>query len=320
MCPCANAIVATASLKNSLFDKLEPGRVDQSYHDSLGMNRPNIGDYLDVALAQDWWEDSRSLDMGFDQFPSQPVSDPLDMGFPPSSNTNQSSIATPISELDMRFPPGHSSFNTNDSWTRRPALRTSWQTIDWPVAQTAPLDMGFNSPPVHHGHPDLDMGFHSPVQHSHPDQTPVDMGFDSPVPHHDPDQMSLDMGFDSPPVQHHDPDQRSLDMGFDLPVVHDYPDQRPSGIDPVDIPDQAEPEPMGFVIQRAEGDLRLAIHWLEMERAHGTMSPEEALVSEEVLQSTIHSMKCDYYTLCISSGALWLGLINCPVLWQEPLI
>lgn len=48
----------------------------------------------------------------------------------------------------------------------------------------------------------------------------------------------------------------------------------------------SEPEPMGFVIQRAVGDLRLAIHWLEMERAHGTMSPEEALVSEEVLQAT----------------------------------
>ncbi|KAG2093903.1 uncharacterized protein F5147DRAFT_657313 [Suillus discolor] len=283
------------------------------------MNRPNIGDYLDVALAQDWWEDSR--------FPSQPVSDPLDMGFPPSSNTNQSSIATPISELDMGFPPGHSSFNTNDFLdpaTGSPNFlandRLAGGSVNDISVKDSPLDMGFNSPPVHHGHLDLDMGFHSPVQHSHPDQTPLDMGFDLPVPHCDPDQMSLDMGFDSPPVQHRDPDQRSLDMGFDSPVVHDYPDQRPSGIDPVDIPDQAEPEPMGFVIQRAEGDLRLAIHWLEMERAHGTMSPEEALVSEEVLQSTIHSMKCDYYALCISSGALWLGLINCPVLWQEPLI
>lgn len=58
-------------------------------------------------------ENSRSLDMGFDRFPSQPVSDTLDLGFPPLSNTNWSSIATPISELDMGFPPGHA-FNTND--------------------------------------------------------------------------------------------------------------------------------------------------------------------------------------------------------------
>lgn len=46
-----------------------------------------------------------------------------------------------------------------------------------------------------------------------------------------------------------------------------------------------EPEPIGFVIQRVVGDLHLAIHWLEMDSAHSTMSPEEASVSQEVLQS-----------------------------------
>ncbi|KAG2336396.1 hypothetical protein BDR05DRAFT_953389 [Suillus weaverae] len=203
------------------------------------MNRPNIADYLNVASAQDqWedsrsldmgfdrfpsqlvsdpldmgfppsstdqWEDSRSLDMGFDRFPSQPVSDPLDMGFPPLSNTNQSSIATPISELDMVFPPRHSSFNTNDfpdpatsSLNFLAHDRLAGGSVNDILVKDSLLDMGFNSPPVHHGHLNLDMGFHSPVQHSHPDETPLDMGFDSPVPHHDPDQMSLDMGFNSP--------------------------------------------------------------------------------------------------------------------------
>ncbi|KAG1794302.1 hypothetical protein EV424DRAFT_1548002 [Suillus variegatus] len=332
------------------------------------MNCSNIGDYLDVASAHDQWKDSktlmmpecriensRSLDMGFNRFPSQPVSDALDLGFPPLSNTNRSSIATPISELDMGFPPGHA-FNTNDFAelaTGSPNFQANNRLASGSVndisVKDSPLDMGFNSPPVQHGHPDLDMGFHShpvqqgfnspPVQHGHPD---LDMGFHSPpVQHRDPDQRSLDMGFHSPLVQHRDPDQMSLDMGFNSPVVqHDHPDQRPSGIDPVDIPDQSvglpseetpldmgfgtdpahdfahhlniqpeetplemgfetldpvhglpyqshsEPEPMGFVIQRTVGDLRLAIHWLEMERAHGTMSPEEALVSEEVLQAT----------------------------------
>ncbi|KAG1851271.1 hypothetical protein C8R48DRAFT_777964 [Suillus tomentosus] len=330
-------------------------------HDSLGMNCSNIGDYLDVASAYDRWKDgktltmpecrienSRSLDMGFDRFPSQPVSDALDMGFP-LSNTNRSSIATPISELDMGFPPGHS-FNTNDF--AEPATgslnflahnQLAGGSVNDVSVKDSPLDMGFNSPAVQHGHPDLDMGFHSPpvqhghpdldmgfrspVQHHDPDQRSLDMGFHSPqAQHHDPDQMSLDMGFYSPPVQHRDPDQMSFDMGFNSPVVqHDHPDQRPSGVDPVDIPDQSmglrseetpldmgfgtdpahdlahhsniqpeetplemasEPKPIGFVIQRAVGDLRLAMHWLEMERAYGTMSPEEALVSEEVLQST----------------------------------
>ncbi|KAG1798738.1 hypothetical protein EV424DRAFT_1546216 [Suillus variegatus] len=311
------------SSEAKVFDILELG------HDSLGMNCSNIGDYLDVASAHDRWKDSKTLMMPECRIEN---SRSLDMGF----------------DWYMGFPPGHA-FNTNDfaePATGSPNFRANNQLAGGSVndisVKDSPLDMGFNSPPVQHGHPDLDMGFHSPpVQHGHPD---LDMGFHSPpVQHHDPDQRSLDMGFHSPPVQHRDPDQMSLDMGFNSPVVqHDHPDQRPSGIDPVDIPDQSvglrleetpldmgfgtdpahdlahhsniqpeetplemgfetldpvhglpyqlsmvsEPKPMGFVIQRAVGDLCLAIHWLEMERAHGTMSPEEALVSEEVLQST----------------------------------
>ncbi|KAG1892844.1 uncharacterized protein F5891DRAFT_1197114 [Suillus fuscotomentosus] len=288
------------SSEAKVFFILEPG------HDSLGMNCSNIGDYLDVASAYDWWKDgktltmpecrienSRSLDMGFDRFPSQ--------------------------LLDMGFPPGHS-FNTNDF--AEPATGSLNFLAHNQLAGGSVNDVSFNT-----GHPDIDMGFRSPVQHHDPDQRSLDMGFHSPqAQHHDPDQMSLDMGFYSPLVQHRDPEQMSFDMGFNSPVVqHDHPDQRPSGVDPVDILDQSmglrseetpldmgfgtdpahdlahqsniqpeetplemasEPEPIGFVIQRAVGDLCLAMHWLEMERAHGTMSLEEALVSEEVLQST----------------------------------
>jgi hypothetical protein len=165
----------------------------------------------------------------------------------------------------MGFPPGHS-FNTNDFaepatgslnflahnqlaggsgiWLiqyARNGITHDYHQVNDVSVKDSPLDMGFNSPPVQHGHPDIDMGFRSPVQHHDPDQRSLDMGFHSPqAQHHDPDQMSLDMGFYSPPVQHRDPDQMSFDMGFNSPVVqHDHPDQRPSGVDPVDIPDQS---------------------------------------------------------------------------------
>ncbi|KAG1794697.1 hypothetical protein EV424DRAFT_1547886 [Suillus variegatus] len=294
-----------------VFDILEPG------HDSLGMNCSNIGDYLDVALAHDRWKDSktltmpecriensRSLDMGFDRFPSQPVSDALDLGFPPLSNTNRSSIATPISELDMGFPPGHA-FNTNDFAEPATGSPNFWANNRLAGGSDSPLDMGFNSPPVQHGHPDLDMGFHSPpVQHRDPGPETwvlIHLWFNMiirtrglPVldPVDIPDQSvglrseetPLDMGFGTDPAHdlaHHSniqPEETPLEMGFEtLDPVHGLPYQSSM---------VSEPEPMGFVIQRAVGDLRLAIHWLEMERAHGTMSPEEALVSEEVLQAT----------------------------------
>ncbi|KAG2150341.1 uncharacterized protein EDB93DRAFT_1103556 [Suillus bovinus] len=247
----------------AVFDILEPG------HDSLGMNCSNIGDYLDVASAHDQWKDSKTLMMPECRIEN---SWSLDMGFD-------------------RFP-------MKDSF----------------------LDMGFNSPPVQRGHLDLDIGFHSPlVQHRDPDQMSLDMGFNSPVVQHDhpeqrpsgvdpvdiPDQSvglrseetSLDMGFGTDPAHdlaHHlniQPEETPLEMGFEtLDLVHGLPYQSSM---------VSELEPMGFVIQHTVGDLHLAIHWLEMERAHGTMSPEEALVSEEVLQATIHSMKCDDYALCM---------------------
>ncbi|KAG2117007.1 uncharacterized protein F5147DRAFT_768397 [Suillus discolor] len=183
-----------------------------------------------------------------------------------------------------------------------------------------------HAPPAQHEHPDqmpLDMGFgmhpvdHAPLaQHEHPDQMSLDMGFGmhpvdhAPLAQHEHlDQMSLDMGFGINPVDHLpdqsvdlEPEDRPLDMGFGIHPVHDFPDQSLDNrlddmhldmgfetLDPVHVlPDHSVggPEPIGFVIQRAVQDLCLAIHWLEMERNHGTMSPEEVSVSWEVLQST----------------------------------
>ncbi|KAG2143566.1 uncharacterized protein EDB93DRAFT_1251981 [Suillus bovinus] len=134
----------------------------------------------------------------------------------------------------------------------------------------------------------LDMGFNSPVvQHDHLDQRPP--GVD-PVDILDQsvglqsEETPLDMGFGTDPAHdlaHHlniQLEETPLEMGFEtLDPVHGLPYQSSM---------VSEPEPMGFVIQHAVGDLRLAIHWLEMERAHGTMLPEEALVSKEVLQAT----------------------------------
>ncbi|KAG1784988.1 uncharacterized protein HD556DRAFT_1451151 [Suillus plorans] len=91
------------------------------------------------------------------------------------------------------------------------------------------------------------------------------------------DQKPLDMGFGTAlasDVMDH-PSHSKEDMPLDITIatpdpVHGLPD--PSFAD-------GEPESIGFVIQRTVGDLRLAIHWLEMDRAHSTMAPEEASVS-----------------------------------------
>ncbi|KAG1837566.1 hypothetical protein DFJ58DRAFT_734281 [Suillus subalutaceus] len=190
--------------------------------------------------------------------------------------------------------------------------------IGFTLLDNTPLHMGFHSLPVHDGHPDhrpLDMGFGTNVVQSvdiQPEDGPLDMGFEI---HHlvyvHQDQSSQSshclVAFghgirDTPSVDIQLGD-RPLDMGFGTNPACDIahqPDIQPEDA-PLDMgfktfhpghvhPDQSfmvgEPEPIGFVIQRALGDLHLAINWLEMDIARGTMSAEEAGVSEEVLLST----------------------------------
>ncbi|KAG1825387.1 hypothetical protein EV424DRAFT_1345736 [Suillus variegatus] len=292
------------------------------------MNCSNIGDYLDVASAHDWWKDSKTLMMPECRIEN---SRSLDMGF------NRCQTHWIWGSLLCPILTGHQLPHLYPSWTwdfhlamhsipmisrsRQPALRTSGQTIDWPVAQTAlwtwvSIHLRFNTViriwtwafiHIRFNRVSIHLRFNTVIQiwtwvfihlrfNIRPSGIdPVDIpdqsvGLQS-------EETPLDMGFGTDPAHdfaHHlniQPEETPLEMGFEtLDPVHGLPYQSPM---------VSEPEPMGFVIQRTVGDLRLAIHWLEMERAHGTMSPEEALVSEEVLQATIHSMKCDDYALCM---------------------
>ncbi|KAG1883282.1 hypothetical protein F4604DRAFT_1920486 [Suillus subluteus] len=197
--------------------------------------------------------------------------------------------------------------------------------FDWMPGQPGPevLDMGFT---LEFDNTPLHMGFHPlPVHDGHPDQRPLDMALaqmlfspwifsqmclwtwdsrytiryifirisqafghgirDTPSVDIQPDDRPLDMGFGTDPacdIAHQpvdiQPEDAPLDMGFKtFHPGHVHPDQSFM---------VGEPEPIRFVIQRALGDLHLAINWLEMDMARGTMSPEEASVSEEVLLST----------------------------------
>ncbi|KAG2159582.1 uncharacterized protein EDB93DRAFT_1099111 [Suillus bovinus] len=183
--------------------------------------------------------------------------------------------------LDMRFPPGH---ELNFHHSLDPVNSSSnFLAVDHQAScsvneislEDSPFDMGFNA---------------LPVQHEHPAQMPLDMGFGiNPVDHLRDQSVDIEL------------EDRPLDMGFGVHPVHDFLDQsyiQPDNVhldmgfetlNPVQVlPDQSlgELEPIGFVIQRAVGDLRLVIHWLEMERAQSTMSLEESQVSWEVLHST----------------------------------
>ncbi|KAG2106699.1 uncharacterized protein F5147DRAFT_774691 [Suillus discolor] len=220
--------------------------------------------------------------MTSNQMPDQPGPEVLDMGFPHLCNTDRSSPVAPILELDMGFPP---SCEFNFQHSPDPANSSSnFLAVDHPASNSVNVIPPKDSP--------LDMGFDALlVQHEHPDQMPLDMGFGINLVDYVPDR-SVDI----------EPEDRPLDMGFGIHLVHNFPDQSldigPDNMhldmgfetpDPVYLsPDQSlgQLEPIGFVIQRAVGDLRLATHWLEMQRAHGTMSLEEASVSQEVLQST----------------------------------
>ncbi|KAG1724685.1 hypothetical protein EDB19DRAFT_1915435 [Suillus lakei] len=103
----------------------------------------------------------------------------------------------------------------------------------------------------------------------------LEMGFDidvsDPAGHTD---GALEMGFDTNDIM---PDDNPLEMGFDVDPAQFDPDQSFAVI---------RPDPIGFVIQRAVGDLRIAMHRLDMDRASNAMSPDEAIARQQVLDST----------------------------------
>ncbi|KAG1723498.1 hypothetical protein EDB19DRAFT_1916057 [Suillus lakei] len=72
-------------------------------------------------------------------------------------------------------------------------------------------------------------------------------------------------------------DENPLEMGFDMDPAHADPDRSLTVI---------RPDPIGFVIQRAVGDLRVAMHQLDMDQAGDAMSLDEAFARQQVLDCT----------------------------------
>ncbi|KAG2094199.1 uncharacterized protein F5147DRAFT_779050 [Suillus discolor] len=129
----------------------------------------------------------------------------------------------------------------------------------------------------------LDLGF--PPQ---PDDGDVlDLGFDidvSDLAGNTGIDGALEMGFntyladDSLDIGNNIPaEENPLEMGFKMDPVHGDLDQSFA---------ISRPDPIGFVIQRAVGDLRVAMHWLDMDRAGHAMSPDKAFAREQVLDCT----------------------------------
>ncbi|KAG2031229.1 hypothetical protein BDR03DRAFT_1016319 [Suillus americanus] len=83
---------------------------------------------------------------------------------------------------------------------------------------------------------------------------------------------ALKMGFDMDPV-----DESPLEMGFDMDLAHFDLDQSFVVI---------QPDPIGFLIQRAVGDLHIAMHQLDMDKEGDAMSPDKAIARQQVVDST----------------------------------
>ncbi|KAG2151209.1 uncharacterized protein EDB93DRAFT_1249405 [Suillus bovinus] len=300
-----------------VFDILEQ-QGEQQIYSNPWMNCTSMGEYSDVLSAHDRWKDGRRLkqmehiwsgDIRFAHIPGQPETELLDMGFLPRHNVDRPSTPPSISALDMGFPPG-SELDTHQAPDiinnpldmgfcsipahDVPARDGPVQSLDMQVEQI-PLNMGFHTDPASCHSLDIQ-----------PDDLPLDMGFDTLqldncLLHTDfnalqPGRAPFGYGILYTPSVDIQLSHKPLDMGFGTTLASVQED-RPLDItiatpdpDPVHgLPDPSfavgEPVPIGFVIQHAVGDLRLAIHWLDMEIAHSTMSPEEASVSQEVLQS-----------------------------------
>ncbi|OJA21107.1 hypothetical protein AZE42_09908 [Rhizopogon vesiculosus] len=205
--------------------------------------------------------EDRPLDMGFNAVPVQHVLDhmleiqpedrPLDMGF----NILGPVYCIPEQSLNIQLENMHleMGFNTLDPVPSLPDNSLNIQLED------RPLDMGFNTLNPVHSLPDNSLNIQ-------PEDRPLDMGFNTLDPVHSLPNQSLNIQLEDKP----------LDMGFDtLDLAHGLPDNS-----------SGELEPIGFVIQCTVGDLQMAIHRLEMERVHDPMSPEVAIVRDEVLEST----------------------------------
>ncbi|KAG0700890.1 hypothetical protein DFH29DRAFT_1000693 [Suillus ampliporus] len=240
------------SSEDEVFDILEPGHEECTYNNPL-MDCSSMGECLDVLSAHDRWKDVKRL-----KIDSQTQDDfrSLDLGFPLSDDdwmTN--SHDQPESDmLDMQFPT-----SSDDD-------RSDGEMLDlgFPPESEGPLEMEF---PPESDDDAFNMGF---LPESGDEGEPLDLGFDidpTPQPANSfpnlPDVSDLAGTTD-----------RALSMGFNMDPVHDFLDQ--SSI--------SQPDPIGFVIQRAVGDLHIAMHQLNIDWPGGAMAPDEAFARQQVLE------------------------------------
>ncbi|KAG1858678.1 hypothetical protein C8R48DRAFT_775110 [Suillus tomentosus] len=180
--------------------------------------------------------------------------------------------------------------SVHDRWKDCQTLKT----MDRQIADNfRPLDLGFSLADndsisdmhAQQGSDILDMQFPTLDDHDRSDGETLDLGF-PPLEVSDPsgntEYGALEMGFDTYPVDdvphignNIQPAENPLEMGFEMDPVHNILDQS-LGV--------SQPDPIGFVIQRAVGDLQMAMHRLEIDRAGVAMSPDETFARQRVLE------------------------------------
>ncbi|KAG1740440.1 uncharacterized protein EDB91DRAFT_1081998 [Suillus paluster] len=248
------------SSEDEVFVLLEPEHEERTYNDPL-MDCSSMAEYLDVLSAHDRWKDGKklkmldsqtteerqSLDMGFSLSDDDRMSDPLDMQFPTLSDNDQSSNIA----LDLGFPPESEALD-----------------MEFPLESDDDVfDMGFLP---ESGDDALSLHPANSLQVGHlagnTEGWPLQMGFDTDMVDDVPDMGNNIQPAESP-----------LEMGFQADPVNEFPDQSLA---------VSQPDPIGFVIQRAVGDLQVAVYRLEMDRDGGAMSPEEAFAREQVFGFT----------------------------------
>ncbi|KAG1866184.1 hypothetical protein F4604DRAFT_1928193 [Suillus subluteus] len=238
------------SSEDEVFDILQPGREERTYNNPL-MDCSSMGEYLDVLSVHDRLRDGNRMKAV--RFKTGDDHWSLDLGFPSSDDdriTDTHNHPQP-DILDMQFP----------------TLSDDEQSHD------EILELGF--PPESDVGDVLDLGFDIDVSDPVGNMDEVlEMGFDidvgDPAGHTD---GALEMGFDTNDIT---PDDNPLEMGFDMDPAHFDPDRSVAII---------RPDPIGFVIQRAVGDLHIAMHRLDMDREGDAMSPDEAIARQQVLDS-----------------------------------
>ncbi|KAG1830859.1 hypothetical protein EV424DRAFT_1534788 [Suillus variegatus] len=175
----------------------------------------------------------------------------LKMNFEPADDDRSLDLGFPLSDYDQ--------MTDNHDQQQSDMLDMQFPTLsDDDRSNGEMLDLGF--PPQPDDEDVLDLGFDIDLYGA------LDMGFGTYLA-----DDSLDKGTNISPEEH------PLDMGFEMDLVRVDPDQSFA---------ISRQDPVGYVIQRAVGDLREAMHRLQIDWAGNAMSPDEAFAREQVLDCT----------------------------------